>query len=98
MAMENEFIKQFAGSGSANIVTLILLSIGWFVKNKCKHVKCKGHSYCCDCSIKDDYDENGGDIENQLHGRTLSGFIKEKMLQVQKINSSDVLPSSKTVI
>ena len=96
--MENEFIKQFAGSGSANMVTLLILAIGWFVKNKCKHLKCKGHSYCCDCSIKDDYDENGGDIENQLHGRTLSGFIKEKMLEVQKINPRDVLPSRKTVI
>ena len=73
--MEPEFINQLSGSGAANALTVVLLLIVWFVRNKCKHSRCRGHSFCCDFSFKED-DEG----ENRTEP-----VRKEIKIQVQKL-------------
>ena len=73
--MDDDFMKQFSGSASANVVTVILvgflLVLKTLVSKKCKHSKC--HSLCLDLEI----DTNGenekseeSDIENSKSDRS----------------------------
>ena len=52
--MDDEFVKQLTGSGAANLATAVVFFLIWVVKNKCKHSRCKGHSFCCDVEINDE--------------------------------------------
>ena len=51
--MDEDFMKQFSGSASANIVTFVLVAVFYLLKkcldkpSKCKEVK----SDCCCCSF-----------------------------------------------
>ena len=53
MDMDEDFMKQFSGSASANIVTFVLVAVFYLLKkcldkpSKCKEVK----SNCCCCSF-----------------------------------------------
>ena len=53
MDMDEEFMKQFSGSASANVVTFVLVAVFYLLKklvdrpSKCKEVK----SNCCCCSF-----------------------------------------------
>ena len=76
--MDPEFVNQLTGSSAANALTVFLLLIVWFVKNKCKHSRCRGHSICCDFSFKED-DE----------GETRPEPVrKEVKIQMQKLQRS----------
>ena len=63
--MDDEFVKQLTGSGAANLATAVVFFLIWVVKNKCKHSRCKGHSFCCDVEINDESSTEGerGQIE-----------------------------------
>ena len=62
--MDDEFVKQLTGSGAANLATAVVFFLLWVVKNKCKHSRCKGHSFCCDVEINDESSTKGPeDIE-----------------------------------
>ena len=63
--MDDDFLKQVSVSSAGNLVTAVVFVVIWVVRNKCKHSKCKGHSFCCDCEVKDDDDKSRGqrDIE-----------------------------------
>ena len=83
MSGSDEFMKQMSGSGAANIATAFVFFVFWFIRNKCRHSRCKGRSICCDCEIKDD--ESGGeDIESgRFHE---NGTVRKKIkIQVQKL-------------
>ena len=65
--MDDEFVKQLTGSGAANLATAVVFFLIWVVKNKCKHSRCKGHSFCCDVEINDESSTEGeqqGEREN----------------------------------
>ena len=81
MSGEAEFIKQLQGSGAANGLTLALLFCFWVAKNKCKHWRCVGHSFCSDCSVRED-DEEEPDLERGEGSRTLPAEIEEKVLEL----------------
>ena len=52
--MENEnnheFLKQFGGSATANLVTAILFMLYKFVEGHCRHSKCSSDNSCFKCS------------------------------------------------
>ena len=79
--MEDEFIKQFTGSASANVVTVLLVGLLFVlricVQKKCKKSKC--HSLCIDLEIDTENGENensksdksaeeGSERVHRLHG------------------------------
>ena len=52
-----EFWNQFAGSGSANAVTMIGLALLWGLKKLCtRKTKCKSHFHTCclDIDVRDE--------------------------------------------
>jgi hypothetical protein len=67
MDEQNEFMKQFAGSGAANMVTLLVLGLVMGLKKLCdRKSKCKSHIHCpcLDVDIRDDrYSTQHGEIE-----------------------------------
>lgn len=57
MNTEDEFLKQLAGSGSANLLTLVVLGVLWGLKNMCaRKRKCKSHLHTCclDVEVRDE--------------------------------------------
>ena len=61
--MTDNFVPNFTSNIGANMVTAVFFLMFWWLKNKCKHSKCKSHTKLCDCSF-DDYESN---TENELH-------------------------------
>ena len=67
-------MKQFSGSASANVVTVVLvgflLVLKTLVSKKCKHSKC--HSLCIDLEIdtNGENEEEESDIENSKSNRS----------------------------
>ena len=64
--MESQFLQQMTGSSAGNVLSALVVFIGWILHRKCRHSKCVGHSFCCDIEINDDESTEGGDLENQL--------------------------------
>ena len=64
--MDDEFVKQLTGSGAANLATAVVFFLVWVVKNKCKHSRCKGHSFCCDVEINDESSTEGEQGRGQI--------------------------------
>ena len=52
-----EFLDQLSGSGAANGLTGLMFLLIWIIRNKCKHSKCIGHSFCCSIEINDDEED-----------------------------------------
>ena len=72
---ENRQLKdQFVGSGLANLVTIMILGIGWSVRRLCDRSKCKSHLHCCclDMDVRDDSYRTKADTENP-NGRVING-------------------------
>lgn len=46
----NEFLKQFGGSATANLVTAVCFMLYKFVEGRCKHSKCSSDTSCFKCS------------------------------------------------
>ena len=54
---ESEFWKQFVGSGSANVLTIVGVGIVWSLKKLCaRRTKCKSHLHTCclDVEVRDE--------------------------------------------
>lgn len=45
----NDFLKQFGGSATANVVTIVLVMIYKFIEGRCKHSKCSSNTSCFKC-------------------------------------------------
>ena len=86
--MDDEFWKQASGSGAANIATALVFFLLWFVRNKCKHSKCVGHSLCCDIEINDDESKSEEEPEEDLERQTekLNKLREEIEIQMQKLH------------
>ena len=50
MEENNEFIKQFGGSATANLLTAIVFMIFKFVQGRCKHSQCSSNTSCFKCT------------------------------------------------
>ena len=47
-ASSSEFMKQFAGSGAANMLTIGALGVFWCVRKLCtRNSRCKSKLHCC---------------------------------------------------
>ena len=75
---DNEFMKQLGGSGAANMLTVGLFVIIRILKNKFKHSKCEGNSFCCRFKVNDDTESSEGRPED----RGVREEAKEEMHQV----------------
>lgn len=47
---DNDFMKQFGGSATANLVTAGLFLLYKFVQGRCKHSKCSSNTSCFKCT------------------------------------------------
>ena len=89
--MEDEFMKQFTGSASANVVTVMLvgflLVLRTCVSKKCKKSKC--HSLCIDLEIDTENGENENKDENSSSDES-SKEGSERVHRLYKKHSKDV--------
>ena len=56
LGTETEFWKQFAGSGSANVLTIVAVGLLIGLKKLCnRESRCKSHIHCCclDLDVRD---------------------------------------------
>ena len=102
--MNNEqFLTNVKGSATANFITGIFFVIIWILKNKCRHSKCKSHTKCFECSVKEDDDI---DLERGQRGEKikLQNTVKvpgQAKINLQKLHGSKrdgVLPECKKAI
>ena len=57
LSTDPEFWNQFAGSSSANLITIVGLGFIWGLKKLCERKsKCKSHVHCCclDLDVRDE--------------------------------------------
>ena len=76
--MEGEFLNQFTGSASANVLTVVVLAIIYVFKKKCDHSKCKLHNSCIDVELSHSDDTSSKD------GEDIQGQIKTLMQKMQR--------------
>lgn len=55
MEDNNQFLQQFGGSATANLVTAMLFMVYKFIEGRCKHSKCSSNTSCFKCSA-DNYE------------------------------------------
>ena len=85
--MDDEFMKQFSGSASANVVTIVLFGILMLLKTCLSKNHSKCHSWCIDLEIENDEkqedsdsrsaSETGGRRMRQLHGKHSKNVRKQ---------------------
>jgi hypothetical protein len=69
---ETEFWKQFAGSGSANLLTILAVGLLWGLKKVCsRKTKCKSHLHTC-CLDVEVRDETKRERPNLADGSTVA--------------------------
>ena len=76
---DDEFMKQFTGSASANVVTVLLFGILMLLKTCLSKNHSKCHSFCIDLEIENDEKQEDSDSESvteeggrrmrRLHGK-----------------------------
>ena len=73
MEAESEFWKQFAGSGSANLLTVAAMAVLWGLKRLCERkTKCKSHLHTC-CLDVEVRDETTRSRPQNADGSTMTG-------------------------
>ena len=83
-----EFMKQFSGSASANLVTGIVFIVIYIIKNKCKKSTCTSHAFCCDITVNDEEenDPEGGEGRN-LERADTKKIPRQIEIKVHKLHS-----------
>ena len=71
MEGNNEFVKQFGGSVTANLVFAVLLVVYKFLESRCKHSKCSSDTSCFHCSA-DNYSTSRGSSPPKIKDEVLS--------------------------
>lgn len=101
---EQLFLTNVQGSAAANLMTGIFFLIIWVLKNKCKHSKCKSHTGCFTCSVKEDDDESclekgqrGGGFRRQ-ETLKIPGKVKIRLHQLHEIKHDGLLQERQTAI
>ena len=82
----NEFLKQFGGSATANVLTVIVFMVYKFIEGRCKHSKCSSNTSCFSCSADNYATERGTRVkENDVRPKkSLSGVHTSDDKEVQK--------------
>ena len=97
--MEDEFMKQFTGSASANVVTVLLVGLLFVlricVQKKCKKSKC--HSLCIDLEIDTENGENENEDENSKSDKSSEEGSK-RVHRLHKEHSKDVPQQHKETV
>ena len=81
----NDFLKQFGGSATANVLTIVVVMIYKFIEGRCKHSKCQSNTSCFSCSA-DNY-------QTRRSGGSSDPRVKENAIQPKSRVSK--MPSSK---
>ena len=55
MEDNNQFLQQFGGSATANLLTAMLFMVYKFIEGRCKHSSCQSNTRFCKCKT-DNYD------------------------------------------
>ena len=98
----NEFLKQFGGSATANVLTVIVFMVYKFIEGRCKHSKCSSNTSCFSCSADNYATERGTRVkENDVRPKkSLSGVHTSDGKEVQTKHPSVIQvnqpPSSET--
>ena len=85
----NDFLKQFGGSATANVVTIVLVMIYKFIEGRCKHSRCSSNTSCFKCETDNYATERGSSgpsvKENAIRPETrVSEMPSGKRTQVQE--------------
>ena len=99
MEDNNQFLQQFGGSATANLVTAIGFMIYKFIEGRCKHSKCSSNTSCFKCSA-DNYTERAASNKTIRDGvrpqesmqklqRRDNKILQEKHIAVEKLELRD---------
>ena len=90
--MDDEFMKQFSGSASANIVTVLLLGILMLLKTCLQKNHSKCHSFCIDLEIENDEKQQDSDTgsTSKESSRGVHGVHRKHDKNVQKQHTETV--------
>ena len=83
----NEFLKQFGGSATANVLTVIVFMVYKFIEGRCKHSKCESKTSCFSCSADNYATQRGGSSEPRVKDdiqptKSLSGVLSRNETQI----------------
>ena len=62
----NEFLKQFGGSATANVLTVIVFMVYKFIEGRCKHSKCESKTSCFSCSADNYATQRGIKVKDDI--------------------------------
>ena len=89
-------MSNLKGSAAANFITGFMIIVFWVIKNKCKHCTCKSHTYCFECTSKeDDYDPEEGQRRRRFERQDTRKFHKKTKIRLHELHKSEhdgVLP------
>ena len=88
----NEFLKQFGGSATANVLTVIVFMVYKFIEGRCKHSKCESKTSCFSCSADNYSTERGIRVKENDVRPTVS------MQEVHPSNDKEVQEGHSAVI
>ena len=80
----NDFLKQFGGSATANVLTIVVVMIYKFIEGRCKHSRCSSNTSCFKCETDNYSTQRGGSSDPR---------VKENAIQPE--SSVSEMPSSK---
>ena len=101
----NDYLKQFGGSATANVLTIVVVMIYKFIEGRCKHSKCSSNTSCFSCSADNYTRRSGGSSDPKVkdgiqHTKSLSGVHTRNDKEVQEGHSAVIQvnqpPSSET--
>ena len=78
MEDDDPFMSQLKGSAAANLIFAGAFLVFKLLSAKCKHLKCKSTSKCCECSAREDsYSDNTKEDEDILR------LIDQKIAEIK---------------
>ena len=79
----NEFLKQFGGSATANVLTVIVFMVYKFIEGRCKHSKCESKTSCFSCSADNYATQRGIKVKDDIQPtKSLSGVHSRNETQI----------------
>ena len=88
MEENNQFLQQFGGSATANLVSAIIFMIYKFIEGRCKHSKCSSNTRCFKCSA-DNY-ETKRCTSNPYNNKEDDIQPQSRLQELQRIESTEV--------
>ena len=92
----NEFLKQFGGSATANVLTVIVFMVFKFIEGRCKHSKCSSNTSCFSCSADNYATERGGSSVPRVKENDVRPTVS--MQEVHPSNDKEVQEGHSAVI